>query len=504
MTPVVSAQPAQRARALAEPAPRRANLDTATVLDQLRVHAANTPDAAALRLFDAASRSPRVWTYAQLASSVGLRARILAQQLPPGSPVILRAPNSAELVSWFLAGLHAGLHVLLLHPHSTRHESLNAARRASARAIIAADRVDELTHIPLAAHDEARGGSLLDTDRSPGSILLHSTGSTSTPKLVRRTEASLDADGRNVARAARLTPDDRIAAVVPLSHSYGVDLLVATIISGACLDIFDRFDPSIMHPYLAGGGATVLPGVPSMFAALARDTAAPSPRGLRLAFSAGTHLPRRVAEEIHRLWALPLGQLYGATELGSVTLDTPDSPGFDPASVGLPMSDVSIRAVAPADPSRTLAPGQEGELAIRAPSMFAEYIAEPAPFTDGHFLTGDLGYITATGRVYITGRLKHLIDVGGLKINPVEVEEVFGQHPAIADCAVVPLELSDTIAKLRLLYIPREGSHVSASDLRAFARERLAPHKLPRAFDPVESLPRSPSGKLLRHLIPHA
>lgn len=498
MTPAAAQQAQRRAHAAAEPA------RSDTVLARLVAHAADTPATAALRLFDTTSRSPRPWTYAELARSVGSRARFLAQQLPAGSAIILRAPNSADLVSWFLAGLHAGLHVLLLHPQSTRHEILNAARRASARAIIAADPVDDLIHIPLAPHDDVRVSARLDSPRSPGSVLLHSTGSTSTPKLVRRTEASLDADARNVARAARLSPDDRIAAVVPLSHSYGVDLLVATILSGACLDIFERFDPSIIHPYLAAGGATVLPGVPSMFAALARDTAAQRPRDLRLAFSAGTHLPRRVADEIHRLWALPLGQLYGATELGSVTLDTPDSPGFDPASVGLPMSDVSTRAVSPADPSRTLAPDQEGELAIRAPSMFAEYIAEPALFTDGHFRTGDLGYITPAGRIYITGRLKHLIDVGGLKVNPVEVEEIFGQHPAIADCAVVPLELSDTIAKLRLLYIPREGVDISATDLRAFARERLAPHKLPRAFDPVGSLPRSPSGKLLRHLITHA
>jgi acyl-CoA synthetase (AMP-forming)/AMP-acid ligase II len=98
----------------------------------------------------------------------------------------------------------------------------------------------------------------------------------------------------------------------------------------------------------------------------------------------------------------------------------------------------------------------------------------------------------------VTGRLKHLIDVGGLKVNPLEVEEVFSGHPAVRECAVVGVPLSETVVRLRLLYVPANGTLPGVGEFRAFARERLSPHKLPRVFEAVASLPRSPTGKLLR------
>src|SRR5690606_10264226 len=115
-------------------------------------------------------------------------------------------------------------------------------------------------------------------------------------------------------------------------------------------------------------------------------------------------------------------------------------------------------------------------------SMLTRYVDGPdVPLADGHFLTGDLGHLDDRGRLTITGRLTLLIDVGGAKVNPIEVEAALAEHPGVARCVVTPMRLSETVTRLRALYEPRTGPAAPAADeLRAFLRQRLAPHKIPR------------------------
>ena len=118
---------------------------------------------------------------------------------------------------------------------------------------------------------------------------------------------------------------------------------------------------------------------------------------------------------------------------------------------------------------------------------------------NGHFRTGDIARIDTRGRCFITGRLKLLIDVGGFKVNPLEVEAALREHPGVSDCAVLPLPLSDTLCRVRAVVVPADAAAPpSGRDLRAFLRERLAPPKIPRVIDFAESLPRTPLGKLQR------
>jgi acyl-coenzyme A synthetase/AMP-(fatty) acid ligase len=103
------------------------------------------------------------------------------------------------------------------------------------------------------------------------------------------------------------------------------------------------------------------------------------------------------------------------------------------------------------------------------------------------------------GRLFVTGRLKHVIDVGGLKVNPQEVEAALGAHPGVAECVVVPIEASDTVTRLRAVFVARDPANPPASpELRGFLRDRLSAHKVPRTFEAVASLPRSATGKILR------
>ena len=147
------------------------------------------------------------------------------------------------------------------------------------------------------------------------------------------------------------------------------------------------------------------------------------------------------------------------------------------------------------------------QLFVRAPSMMSGYVGgaddDDSPLTaDGFFPTGDLATIDERGNLTITGRIKFLIDVGGLKVNPMEVEQAIAEHPAVAACVVVPLRLSETVFRLKAIVTPlNPASPPTDDELRVFAKERLSPHKIPRAFEIRATLPRSATGKILRHLL---
>jgi acyl-CoA synthetase (AMP-forming)/AMP-acid ligase II len=173
------------------------------------------------------------------------------------------------------------------------------------------------------------------------------------------------------------------------------------------------------------------------------------------------------------------------------------------------MRGVDVRVLAADEPraERPLPTGAEGQVAVRAESMMSGYLrddagAEPTN-VGGYFLTGDLGRLDPAGRLTLTGRIKLLIDVGGLKVNPLEVEDVLAQHPDVAACVVLPVRVSDTVCRLKAIVQPRDpaGPGPTAESLRRFARERLTPYKVPRLFEVRATLPRSPTGKILRHLV---
>src|SRR5439155_11412386 len=209
------------------------------------------------------------------------------------------------------------------------------------------------------------------------------------------------------------------------------------------------------------------------------------------AYSAGGPLPASIFEKVRERFGVRIGQLYGATEIGSVTFANPADEYFDPASVGRPMSGVEPRV------------DGDGQLLVRATSMMSGYVGDDSPLTpDGFFPTGDLARIDVPGKLFITGRLKFLIDVGGLKVNPIEVEQAMAEHPAVAACVVVPMRLSETVFRLKAIVTPVDAARApTVEELRAFARRRLSPHKVPRVFELREKLPRSPTGKILRHLL---
>jgi long-chain acyl-CoA synthetase len=223
---------------------------------------------------------------------------------------------------------------------------------------------------------------------------------------------------------------------------------------------------------------------------------------LRKAYAAGAPLPASVYEKFEGKYGVRIGQLYGATEIGSVSFADPDGPNFEPRGVGRVFEGVRVWVIDPVTRGEQEV-GAEGEVLISAPSMLSSYLNEPTPLTDGGFFaTGDLGRVDEHGNLIITGRLKLLIEVGGQKVNVLEVEEALMRHPSVGEAAVVAVRVSDTVSRMKAFVTPREAGEAPVpEELRRFLRERLSAFKVPREIEVRAELPRSASGKVLRRLL---
>ncbi|HEX8913507.1 MAG TPA: fatty acid--CoA ligase family protein, partial [Humisphaera sp.] len=352
---------------------------------------------------------------------------------------------------------------------------------------------------------EARPPLERPRDPAQAALLLHSSGTTGLPKVVVRSGASLDLVAGAMAESVGLRPDDRVLSCVPLCHSYGVEHgLLAPLWAGSEVRLCQGFDLPTVEAELAGG-ATVFPGVPFVYETLARHAAGRRFPALRRAYSAGGPLPAAVRAACAEHLGLVVSQLYGATEIGSVTYAPPESDGFDAGSVGRPMRGVDVRVLPldATDASVTLPPAEEGQVAIRSAYRFDGYLDGSAgPLTpDGFFLTGDVGRVDAHGNLSLSGRLKLLIDVAGLKVNPLEVEAALVAHPAVAECVVVAVALTETVSRLKAVVVRTAGATATGEELRQFLRALLAPYKVPRVYEFRDDLPRSAAGKVMRQRV---
>ncbi|HTL30926.1 MAG TPA: AMP-binding protein, partial [Tepidisphaeraceae bacterium] len=452
------------------------------LLAQVHAHAKRSPQQIAYRLITRCAPDAPPMTYGQLKQRIDHFACRVRDAVAPGSVVILRCPNTLDYAAMFLGILAAGCNAFPISPEAASDEVRRAAETSCAAAIVIADGAIETLAL-LAPPDLVRNGG-------PG-LLLQSSGTTGLPKIAFRSGASIDAVSRNMVGAIDFRVDDRVLATVPLCHSYGLEHgLLAPMWAGSSVFLVQGLDLHLITETLAVQHITLLPGVPSMYemmSSLADRVQIPS---LRKAYSAGGPLPRSVFDRFMERFGHRIGQLYGATEVGSVTFSDPTREDFDPSSVGRPMEGVEIDIA-------------DQQVQIMAPSMFSGYIDERIDLSDGGFFpTGDLGRITERGDLVITGRSKLLIDVGGLKVNPIEVEEVLVQHPGVAECVVVPIRMSETVSRIKAIVVARVPKDPpSADELRAFARARLAGYKVPRVIEFREALPKSPTGKVLRHLL---
>lgn len=337
-------------------------------------------------------------------------------------------------------------------------------------------------------------------------LILHTSGTTSRPKMVPLTHRNLLASAVNVARSLQLSPDDRCLNVMPLFHIHGlVAALLASLSAGGSVVCTPGFDAVAFFDWLRVSEPTWYSAVPTMHQAILANVpqhqADLAWRPLRFVRSSSASLPPPVMAQLERAFAAPVIEAYGMTEAAHQMASNPLPPLVrKPGSVG-PATGPEIAVMHPDDP-HLLPTGERGEVVIRGENVMSGYVNNPAAnasaFAAGWFRTGDQGYLDLDGYLTITGRLKEIINRGGEKVSPREVDEAFLSHPAVAQAvafAVPHPTLGEDVAAAVVL---RPEASATVEDLREHAFERLADFKVPSQVVIVNQIPKGPTGKLQR------
>ncbi|MDQ4133122.1 MAG: acyl--CoA ligase [Actinomycetota bacterium] len=336
-------------------------------------------------------------------------------------------------------------------------------------------------------------------------LLLLTSGTTGKPKAVMETLPACWAKMQFFTDAFRPGPDDVMLLFLPIAHVFGLRLALLTLLSGGRLVLMDRFSPEAALGVVAAEGVTVLPGMPTHFRLLlgALDPDRHDVRSLRWAVSAASALPRELVEEIYGRLAGDLLYVYGCSE--NFTTLTTDREEILRGSVGKTVfrapegepPDGTVRIVDPNDHTTPLPPREVGEIAFGARRP-VHYWRAPDTATDGWYYTGDLGRLEEDGSLYVIGRLKELVNRGGLKVAPSEVEVVLADHPDIVDAAIVGRPDPVLGESICACIVPGDDGAPALVELRLYLGRYLARHKLPDELCVVERIPRTKIGKVDR------
>lgn len=335
-------------------------------------------------------------------------------------------------------------------------------------------------------------------------VLLLTSGTTGPPKAVRESLPHCWAKMQFFADAFCPGPDDVHLLYLPMAHVFGLRLSLIPLLTGGRLVLLDRFSPEAVLNVVDQERVTVLPGMPTHFTLLLGqlDHGRHLVNSLRWGISAAAGLPPPLVEAIYDELGVDLLFVYGCSE-GFTTLTT-DREEISRGSVGRtvfrgPEGTAPNGIVTVVDPSdRTPLPtGEVGELAFGA-SGPVRYWDEPDVATDGWYYTGDLGRVDPDGSVFVLGRLKELVNRGGLKVSASEIENAMARHPAVVDGAVIASPDPVLGEAICACIVPAELAPPSLADLRAFLAPTLARHKLPDEACVVPGIPRTSIGKVDR------
>ena len=491
----------------------------ANLADTVRAYA----DRVAVRVGDA------VMTYRQLDEASARVARLLHERgLRPGDRAGIMLPNLAEFPVVYYGVLRAGGIVVPMNPllkarevayylgdsgaglafawHAFAEEARGGAQRAQAEIIVV-----EPAGFPELLASVAPDDDVADRDGDDTAVILYTSGTTGQPKGAELTHGNLRSN-TEVARAdiVRAGPDDVIFGGLPLFHVFGQTVaLNVAVVAGACLTLVPRFDAQHALRIIADHRVTVFEAVPTMYVALlhAPDRASYDTSALRMCISGGAALPVEVLRGFEEAFGVPVLEGYGLSETSPVASFNQPGRERKPGSIGTPIRGVQMRVVDPED--HEAAQGAVGEIAIRGPNVMKGYWQRPEAtaeaIRDGWFHTGDLARVDEDGYFYIVDRKKDLIIRGGYNVYPREIEEVLYEHPAVAEAAVIGLPHPALGEEVGAVVALRPGAVIGAEELRDYVKGQVAAYKYPRHVWIVGTLPKGPTGKILkREIVPPA
>jgi oxalate---CoA ligase len=456
-------------------------------------------------------------SYRELRQAVEAGAqRLIGAGVGPGDRVVVTAWTGIEATVGFLAILGAGATALPVSAALTpaeleRHTRdlrpgyalVHDADRARSAYEAMGVRVAGIDLARPAAGAAAKDGSLPPPHDDAIALVLQTSGTTGGPKSVPLTQANLAASTATIAATYQLGPSDTAFCMMPLFHVHGlIGIALTTLASGGTVVMPSRVPMSAFWRLLAEHEITWVSAVPTM---LARIPGGPQhEHRLRFIRSASAPLPPTLAARLEQDTGVPVIEAYGMTEATHQLASNPLPPGVRvPGSVGAATgTEISI-----VDPEWVHLPtGETGEVVARGASITHGYLDNPeanaASFRDGWFRTGDLGQLSDAGYVRLVGRLKEMINRGGEKISPREVDEALLTHPGVVEAATygVPDEKYGEV--VQAVVVAREG--VEAKALIEHCSGHLAPFKIPRVIHIVDSIPKGPTGKIQRNLLSQA
>jgi long-chain acyl-CoA synthetase len=441
----------------------------------------------------------------------------------PGDRVGLVLPNVLSFPIVFYGGLMAGAAVVPMNPLLKAREIEYHLQDSGARLVIAATGAAQAATeaagrigIDAVAVDPVLPGSLMaphsltDPVAREGddpAVLLYTSGTTGPPKAAQLTHANLTGNARTFAETLlEGSPDDVIMGCLPLFHVFGLTCgLNASVRAEACLTLIPRFDGAKALQVIARDRVTIFEGVPTMFSAMLHqpDPTAHDVSSLRLCVSGGSAMPVEVMRSFEETFGCIVLEGYGLSETSPVASFNHPHAERKPGSIGTPIRGVEMRLVD--DDGKDVAAGEVGEIAIRGENVMKGYWQRPedtaSAISDGWFRTGDLARQDEDGYFFIVDRKKEMIIRGGYNVYPREIEEALYEHPAVAEVACVGIKHPDLGEEVGAAVALKPGASADVDELREFAKARVAAYKYPRYVWLVESLPKGPTGKILRRAV---
>jgi len=513
----------------------------ATIMDLLLYRAEERPDAPALQ---ALAHDPL--TYAALLELVrDTGSTLRGFGCAPDDRIAVVMGNGPEMATACLAISSIGVCVPLNPDYTAQELSVLMHRLRVTHVVAGPEQVAardtagrlELPLIQIQPGESGRAGHFIlggpgDTTPAVASspapapratdvaMVLHTSGSTAEPKIVPLTHRNLMTSARNVVRSLGLGPRDVCLSTMPLFHIGAlVDLLLAPLSAGGSVVVARSMSASDFFAHLEAFSPTWYQGVPTVLMEILRRSrspetpvtggttqpgangSAPEPAtSLRFIRSVSSPCPPHVIEACEHHFGIPVIEIYGMTETAGVITSNPMPPGTRrPGSVGVPVGPEVLIVDAAGNAST---PGRRGEVVVRGDNVMPGYEAAPGEddgFWNGWLKTGDEGYLDDDGFLFLTGRIKELINRGGEKISPVEVDETVLAHPDVQDAAAFAYPHPTLGEEVALAVVPRAGRDIEKGELTAFCADRLAPFKVPRSIYVCDSLPRAPGGKLQRN-----
>jgi len=454
--------------------------------------------------------------------------RLNALGIGRGDRVAMVLPNGPEMAAAFLA-VAAGATTAPLNPAYRAEEFEFYLTDLKAKALVVQAGV-ETPALAVAARlgvpileltpEPARGAGAFALEGRPvggaaplrgmaegtdAALVLHTSGTTSRPKIVPLAQSNICASARHIGRAVALTAEDRCLNIMPLFHIHGLMAAVlSSVAAGGAVICTPGFNALKVFGWIADTRPTWYTAVPTMHQAILaraeRNQEIVAQAKLRLIRSSSSSLPPQVMTALEGVFAAPVIESYGMTEAAHQMTSNPlpPRPRF-PGSVGVAAGpEVTILdetgAVQPA--------GTIGEVCIRGPNVTKGYESNPEAnakaFTNGWFRTGDQGMIDAEGYLRLTGRLKELINRGGEKISPLEVDEILMDHPAVQQVVTFAMPHDKLGEEVAAAIVLREGTEASEREIRDFVAGRLADFKVPRKVIFLPEIPKGATGKLQR------